>query len=71
MQQTFDYCVYLLEQLGRLTGTTYVEANVWLFCILLPLYLLGTICLIAYLFHVISVKNDLLSLYEELTKAPK
>lgn len=69
MQQTFDYCVYLLEQLAILLGTNYVAVNVWLFCILLPLYLVATIGLIAYLIHKLSVKNDLISLYEEFTKA--
>lgn len=37
MQKTFDYCVELLVITGDLIGLSYVEINIWLFCILWPI----------------------------------
>jgi hypothetical protein len=33
----FDLCVRILQELAALTGTTYEEINVILFCIVMPL----------------------------------
>ena len=45
MKATFDACVTLLEWLARILGMTYIEINVWLFCILLPIILATLITL--------------------------
>lgn len=37
MNQIFDACVWLLEWLARLTGLTYEQVNVWIFCVVWPL----------------------------------
>ena len=34
---TFNFCVYLLYDVGRLIGITYEEINVWLFVVIWPL----------------------------------
>lgn len=40
MGQLFDLCVQFLLWLGRMTGTTYVEINIIIFCILEPIVFL-------------------------------
>ena len=40
MGQLFDLCVQFLLWLGRMTGTTYVEINIIIFCILEPIIFL-------------------------------
>lgn len=45
MKATFDACVTLLEWLAQILGMTYIEINVWLFCILLPIILATLITL--------------------------
>ena len=37
IDQTFNYCVRLLNDIGNLLGISYEEVNVWLFCIIWPL----------------------------------
>jgi hypothetical protein len=34
----FDLCVTFLDNLAELLGTTYERINVWIFCIIWPLY---------------------------------
>jgi len=43
MDQIFDLCVVFLVWLARMTGTTYKEINVIVFCILWPLFTLALI----------------------------
>ena len=43
MQNIFNLCVECLLCLGALTGLTYVEVNVWIFCIIWPLLTVGLI----------------------------
>jgi hypothetical protein len=37
IDETFNFCVRLLYDLGSLIGITYEEINVWLFVILWPI----------------------------------
>jgi len=39
----FDLCVRLLEWLARVFGTTYEAVNVWIFCVIWPLFTVGLI----------------------------
>lgn len=36
MNDLFDFCVELLLDVAELTGMTYKEVNVWIFCIIWP-----------------------------------
>ena len=45
MDRIFDLCVVFLVWLARVTGTTYKEINVIIFCILWPLFTLALIVL--------------------------
>jgi hypothetical protein len=48
MDAIFDLCVVFLLWLGRVTGTTYKQINVLIFCILWPLFTLGLMVLCGY-----------------------
>lgn len=37
MDRIFDICVHFLENLASLTGLTYKQINVWIFCIIWPI----------------------------------
>jgi hypothetical protein len=43
MDKVFDLCVVFLVWLAKVTGTTYKEINVIVFCILWPLFTLALI----------------------------
>ena len=34
---TFNFCVSILYDIGRLLGISYEEINVWLFCVIWPI----------------------------------
>ena len=36
IDQTFNFCVYLLYDLAHILGITYEEINVWIFCVIWP-----------------------------------
>lgn len=36
----FDLCVWILEVLAAIFGTTYIAINIWIFCIIGPLIFL-------------------------------
>lgn len=46
MNAVFDQCVIFLNWLAELAGLTYVEVNVWIFCIIWPLLTLGLAAII-------------------------
>ncbi|NQT11440.1 MAG: hypothetical protein HQ582_01740 [Planctomycetes bacterium] len=46
IDRIFDACVWLLVQVAWLTGMTYKEINVWIFCVIWPLLTLGLIVLV-------------------------
>ena len=37
IDETFNFCVRLLYDIGTFLGISYEEINVWLFCIIWPL----------------------------------
>ena len=37
IDETFNFCVRFLYEIGGILGITYEEINVWLFCIIWPL----------------------------------
>jgi hypothetical protein len=43
MEATFNLCVDFLLWISRITGLTYVEINVWIFCIIWPLITMGLV----------------------------
>ena len=45
MDSIFDLCVVFLLWLARVTGTTYKQINVIVFCVLWPLFTLGLMVL--------------------------
>ena len=49
IDRIFDLCVDLLVWLAEKFGTSYKAINVWLFCVLMPLVLLGQTAAIIWL----------------------
>lgn len=49
IDRIFDLCVELLEWLANKLGMTYKQVNVWIFCVIVPLVLLGQTATIIYL----------------------
>ena len=47
MDRIFDGCVWLLVTASRACGLTYKQINVWIFCILWPLFTLASLYVIA------------------------
>jgi hypothetical protein len=41
MNEIFNWCVELLQWGAQKLGTTYVDINVWIFCIIEPIVFLG------------------------------
>lgn len=41
METVFNFCVELLLDLADLTGMTYKEINVWIFCIIWPVIIIA------------------------------
>ena len=54
MNEIFDLCVRFLIWLAKLTGTTYKEINVIIFCIMWPAF---TLFLIGYVIHLKRIIN--------------
>ena len=36
IDNTFNFCVYLLYDLANILGISYEEINVWIFCVIWP-----------------------------------
>ena len=36
IDKTFNFCVYLLNDLANILGISYEEINVWIFCVIWP-----------------------------------
>ncbi|MEI8376104.1 MAG: hypothetical protein WCJ35_25070 [Planctomycetota bacterium] len=49
IDKVFDLCVDLLDWGARKCGTTYKRINVYVFCVILPLILLGQSAAIIWL----------------------
>jgi hypothetical protein len=55
----FDWCVHLLFDVAGLLGISYEEINVWLFVILGPLVLVGSLALNGLLIYRIGrLRNE-------------
>lgn len=48
INRVFDGCVHLLLYLADLTGTTYKEINVWIFCVIWPIFTLLLMAIVAW-----------------------
>lgn len=48
-EKTFDRCVRFLEGIAKVTGLTYQQVNVILFCYALPVVLVGLIAAVVIL----------------------
>jgi hypothetical protein len=49
IDRVFDRCVELLEWLADRLGLSYKQINVWIFCVIMPLILLGQTATIIWL----------------------
>lgn len=49
IDRVFDLCVDLLDWLARKCGTTYKRINVYIFCVIMPLVILGQTGVIIWL----------------------
>ena len=70
MNAVFDACVTLLQFLARMTGTTYKEINVIIFCVVWPLVTMALICAVIVQKQQIDTYRELLDkkLDEELRR---
>jgi len=60
IDQTFDWCVELLMWGADLFGISYFEINIWVFCVLWPLFTLALIIAVLYQFKKIrTLKKEL------------
>ena len=65
MQAIFNLCVDILLWLAKLTGTTYVEINVIIFCIILPVILcLMVAAIIGLALYNIRLRKERAALYK-------
>jgi hypothetical protein len=48
MNEIFNWCVELLQWGAQKLGTTYVDINVWIFCIIEPIVLLGMLIFLVF-----------------------
>jgi hypothetical protein len=49
INDTFNWCVHLLGQWAKALGMTYNAINVWIFCILEPLFIIAMFMVIMLL----------------------
>ncbi len=49
IDRVFDGCVNLLVLLAEKLGMTYKQVNVWIFCVIVPLIILGQTATIIWL----------------------
>lgn len=48
MNEIFNWCVELLQWGAQKLGTTYVDINVWIFCIIEPIVFLGMLIFLVF-----------------------
>lgn len=49
INMTFDICVLWLLWVGALTNKTYNEVNIWIFCVIWPIFTILSVVLNLYL----------------------
>jgi hypothetical protein len=54
MHEIFQLCVDALVIVAKIFGTTYEAVNVWLFCVIAPILIVGTMIYIIILHYKIS-----------------
>ena len=57
IDQTFNFCVYLLYDMADILGITYEEINVWIFCVIWPIASLILFAEVIRLRLKLTVKN--------------
>ena len=58
IDETFNFCVYLLYDLAKILGITYEEINVWIFCVIWPILSLVMFAEILRLRMKINTKSE-------------
>ena len=58
IDETFNFCVYLLYDIAGILGISYEEINVWLFCIIWPIASLLLFTEIIRLRMKLNIKNQ-------------
>jgi len=58
IDETFNFCVRLLYDIGAILGISYEEVNVWLFCIIWPLLSLVLFAEVIRLRMKLGIKNQ-------------
>ena len=71
MNEIFNWCVELLQWGAQKLGTTYVDINVWIFCIIEPIVFLGMLIFIIRQSRIIKQLKRRLDLHQALIKPSK
>jgi len=71
MNEIFNWCVELLQWGAQKLGTTYVNINVWIFCIIEPIVFLGMLIFIIRQSKIIKQLKRRLDLYQAIIKPSK
>lgn len=71
MNEVFNWCVELLQWGAQKLGTTYVDINVWIFCIIEPIVFLGMLIFIIRQRRIIRQLKRVLDLHQALIRPSK
>jgi hypothetical protein len=71
MNEIFNWCVELLQWGAQKLGTTYVDINVWIFCIIEPIVFLGMLIFIIRQRRIIRQLKRVLDLHQALIRPSK
>ncbi len=58
VERIFQLCVDLLVWLARLLGMSYEEVNVWIFCVIWPLFTLLLIAVVVWQYVIIQKMKE-------------
>ena len=71
MNEVFNWCVELLQWGAQKLGTTYVDINVWIFCIIEPIVFLVMLIFIIRQRRIIRQLKRVLDLHQALIRPSK
>ena len=71
MNEIFNWCVELLQLGAQKLGTTYVDINVWIFCIIEPIVFLGMLIFIIRQRRIIRQLKRVWDLHQALIRPSK
>ena len=71
MNEVFNWCVELLQWGAQKLGTTYVDINVWIFCIIEPIVFLGMLIFNIRQRRIIRQLKRVLDLHQALIRPSK